>query len=98
MPPPSVAADGSGSGQPHPHGFRTLAAFGDVDQHALAFAQRVDARTLQHRAWMNASLPPPSRTIKPNPFWALNHLTVPVSSTAAASRPGRAAPDRKSVV
>jgi hypothetical protein len=28
--------------------------------------------------WMKASLPPLSGSMKPNPFWALNHFTVPV--------------------
>src|SRR6266478_500066 len=32
--------------------------------------------------WTNTSFPPPSRAMKPKPFSALNHFTVPVSSTA----------------
>ena len=36
-------------------------------------------------ACTKASLPPPSRTMKPKPFCALNHLTVPTSSTAVSS-------------
>src|SRR5260370_24287524 len=33
----------------------------------------------------NTALPPPSRTIKPNPLVTLYHLTVPISSTVGPS-------------
>src|SRR5215212_9834184 len=42
-------------------------------------------------ACTNTSLPPPSRTIKPNPFIALYHLTVPLSCEVTSSG-GRSPP------
>ena len=36
-------------GEADPDRFGTLAAFGDVDQHALAFIEGADPRALEHR-------------------------------------------------
>jgi hypothetical protein len=35
--------------------------------------------------WTNTSLPPPSTSINPKPFCALNHFTVPVFAIVNAS-------------
>ena len=51
---------------------------GELELELPAFAQLADPARLSALIWTKASLPPLSGVMTHKPFWALNHLTVPV--------------------
>src|ERR1700730_708011 len=73
------------------YAMRTLTASGPLRPSAMSISTRWPSVSVpmpersSTEACTKASLPPPSRTMKPKPFCALNHLTVPTSSTAVSS-------------
>jgi hypothetical protein len=67
-------------GQANSRRFKPFPAFDDIDDHVLPLAT-VSPDLSRAETWTKTSLLP-SRAMKPKPFSALNHFTVPVFSTA----------------
>ena len=58
-------------------GLQALLALHDLERHALAFLQGLEARALD-RAEVHEQVRTRFRVMKPKPLASLNHLTVPV--------------------